>query len=91
MLLVASELRDRLAAWCKAEAGHRHADLARRQIERIRKAYKHALDTRACHDPHHRGFAVNEHEAMERKLREATEEALNDIEAAVASWTAMQG
>jgi hypothetical protein len=82
MLECAAELRERLAATSDPARRAALVASARRQVERLRKAFKRRIDTRAVS---RYGFAVNAREGIERRLAEVTAEALVAVDAAAAS------
>ncbi len=81
MLAVVEAARLALAA-TNAPARREQAIVkARRQIERIRKAFKRRIDDRALRKPGDQWFPINAREAIERKLTEAAQEALAAVDA----------
>jgi hypothetical protein len=84
MKAVVTELRQCLAEHCDSNRGRRRIELARRQIERIRKTFQRKLDERALYTRGQKWFAVNERESIMRELANATVEAQAAIEAVAA-------
>jgi hypothetical protein len=81
MLACVDELRQRLAATPDPARRTGLADETRRQIERLRKRFKHRIDEKANQ---RFGFSINAREGIERKLAEATAIALAAVEQALA-------
>jgi len=83
MLACVAELRQRLAAIRDPDRRARLADETRRQIEQLRKLFKHRIDEKASQ---RFGFAINGRKGIERKLSEATVIALAAVEKAIAEY-----
>jgi hypothetical protein len=81
MLACVAELRQRLATMPDLARRADLADMTRRQIERLRKRFKHRIDEKASQ---RFGFSINAREGIERELAEATAIALAAVEQAIA-------
>ena len=79
MLACVAALRERLAGTTDPDRRAALVSAARRQVERLRKAFKRRIDARAVSQY---GFSVNAREGIERRLSEVTAEALAAVDEA---------